>query len=91
MSVSFAIAETNSFSEKLKGPKFKKIKTKLHDYIYPILKRNPFFGPNIKRLKGKFSSYYRYRIGDYRLFYKIDQKEIIVFIIDIEHRKDSYK
>jgi len=32
-----------------------------------------------------------YRIGDVRIFYKIDDKNIIVFMIDIEWRKDSYK
>jgi mRNA-degrading endonuclease RelE of RelBE toxin-antitoxin system len=30
-------------------------------------------------------------MGDYRLFYKIDEKENIVFIINIEDRKDAYK
>ncbi|MDC7226994.1 MAG: type II toxin-antitoxin system RelE/ParE family toxin [Spirochaetales bacterium] len=60
------------------------------EYIYPLLKKNHYFGPNIKRLKGEYSGLYRYRIGKFRLFYEIDNDKIIVFIIDIEDRKDAY-
>ena len=55
-----------------------------------MLKRNPYFGPNIKRLKGQYSDFYRYRIGDYRLFYKIENENIMIFIIDIAYRKNAY-
>ena len=58
---------------------------------YPILRENPLFGPNIKRLKGEYKEIYRYRIGDYRLFYKVSEETVIVFIIVIENRKDAYK
>jgi len=91
LSNKFQIAETESFIKKVSKPEFKKIIQKLHDYVYPLLRENPYFGQNIKRLKGKYSSYYRYKIGTYRLFYKIDQDKIIVFIMDIEHRKDAYR
>lgn len=87
----FKIAETDSFSKKITRAEYKKLYIKINSYVYPILKRNPYFGPNIKRLKGELSDYYRYRIGDYRLFYKIEEKKIIIFIIDIRHRKDAYK
>jgi mRNA interferase RelE/StbE len=42
-------------------------------------------------LKGELSSIYRYRIGDYRLFYTIDFDKKLVFILDITHRKDAYR
>ncbi|WP_223292742.1 type II toxin-antitoxin system RelE family toxin [Breznakiella homolactica] len=58
--------------------------------MYPLLRRNPYFGPNIKRLKGNYNDIFRFRIGDYRLFYKIEETKVIVFIIDIENRKDAY-
>ena len=87
----FKIAETESFTKKITKSEFKQIYKKIYDYVYPILQQNPFFGPNIKRLKGKYSDYYRYRIGDYRLFYKINNDEIIIFIFDILHRKNAYK
>jgi len=52
---------------------------------------NPHFGPNIKKLKGSFAGVYRYRIGKFRLFYTVDLGKVIVFILDLEKRKDSYK
>lgn len=87
----FKIAETDSFVKKIKKSEFKRLYKKIVTYVYPMLKRNPYFGPNIKRLKGNFSDYYRYRIGDYRLFYKIEDEKIMIFIVDIKHRKDAYE
>lgn len=91
MSTEFKIAETDSFSKKIKKAEFKAVYNKITNYIYPQLKKNPFYGPNIKKLKGKFSDIYRYRTGQYRLFYTVDTEIIVVFIIDISHRKESYK
>jgi mRNA interferase RelE/StbE len=59
--------------------------------IYPILKNNPFFGAHIKKLKGKYKEIYRFKIGDYRLFYKIDDQESLIFMVNIENRQDAYK
>lgn len=86
----FQIAETDSFVKNIQKPKYNKLYKKIVEYVYPMLRRNPYFGPNIKRLKGEFSDYYRYRIGDYRLFYKIENEKIMIFIVDIKHRKDAY-
>jgi len=79
----YIIAETEQFVKTINKNKYKKIYKKITEYIYPLLRRNPFFGPNIKRLKGNLSGYYRYRIGKYRLFYEIDDDKVMVFIIDI--------
>ena len=84
----FKIAETKSF-QKLKIDK--KLKLKLENEIYPRLRENPFYGKNIKKLKGEFEGVYRYRIGKYRLFYVIDNDKVIVIILDLKQRKDSYK
>lgn len=87
----FEIAETENFSSKIEGTKYKKIYKKIQDYIYPHLKLNPFFGNNIKKLKGEFEGVYRYRIGDYRLFYKIENDKVLIIILDIDNRKDAYR
>ena len=91
MSTDFKIAETDTFTKKIEKSEFKAIYNKIVNYVYPQLKKNPFYGPNIKKLKGEFSNIYRYRTGQYRLFYTIESDTIIVFIMDIVHRKDSYK
>ena len=91
MSTNFKIAETDTFSRKIGKPEFKTIYNKIVHYIYPQLRKNPFYGPNIKKLKGEFAHIYRFRIGQYRLFYTVETETIIIFIIDLAHRKDSYK
>jgi mRNA interferase RelE/StbE len=70
---------------------YKQYYSRIKENIYPALRKGPFFGPNIKRLKGEFNSIYRYRIGDYRLFYTIDFEKKLIFILDIIHRKDAYR
>ena len=87
----FKIAETDTFSSKLVDPKYSKIYKKILDYVYPQLRENPFFGTNIKKLKGEFEGLYRYRVGKYRIFYKIENGKILVIILDIGDRKDAYK
>ena len=88
--VNFKIAETEYFSQQMKliG---KNLNTKVSNYVYPQLRENPFYGLNIKKLKGDFSEIYRYRIGDYRLFYSIDTKNKIVILVSINQRKEAYK
>jgi len=90
LSDKFKIAETETFQKVIQQSKFNKIYTKITTYIYPQLQKNPFYGPNIKKLKGEYDAFYRYRIGSYRLFYKIDKNIITVFIVTLLHRKDSY-
>ena len=87
----YRIAETETFEKKIKSTKYKFLYKKIKEYVYPMLRKNPYFGSNIKKLKGNYKDLYRFRIGDYRLFYKISKDAVIVFIIDIETRKDAYK
>ena len=86
----FQIAETRTF-EKLKNKMDSKLYIKIRDIVYPQLRSNPFYGSNIKKLKGEFEGYYRYRIGNYRLFYLIDNEQVLVVIIDLKHRQNAYK
>ena len=85
----FLIAESKTFI-KIKSKIDAKIYNKIVNIVYPQLKINPFFGTNIKKLQGEFEGYYRYRIGNYRLFYLIDNEKIIVMVSDIRHRQNSY-
>ncbi len=85
------IAETLHFQDKIKSEPFKNVYNKIYNYVYTQLKENPFFGKNIKKLKGDYKELYRYRIGDFRLFYLIHEDKRLVIIVDIDQRKDSYK
>ena len=86
----FQIAETNNFI-KTKKDIDKKLYNKIYNNVYPQLKSNPFYGTNIKKLKGKLEGYYRYRVGSYRLFYIIENEKVLVIITDFNHRKSSYR
>lgn len=43
-----------------------------------------------KPLKGEFQGYWRYRWGDYRVIYKISEREILITVLRISNRKDAY-
>ena len=49
---------------------------------------NPYQG---KALRGEFTGKYSYRLGSYRIIYKLRKGELLVIIIDIGHRRDIYK
>ena len=55
------------------------------------LEESPRFHPNVKALKGNYAGYYRYRVGDYRVVYSIDDRAKIVNIIVIAHRSRVYE
>ena len=61
---------------------------KILEAIKTKLIEDPYIG---KKLVGDLSSYYRYRVNDYRVIYEIFEDEIILVVIKIKHRKDIYK
>jgi mRNA interferase RelE/StbE len=86
----FQIAETKGFTKR-KESIAPELYEKIRDVVYPQLRKNPYFGPNIKKLKGKLAPYYRFRIGDYRLFYLIEADKVLVAVVDLKHRQGAYK
>ncbi|MBN1500178.1 MAG: type II toxin-antitoxin system RelE/ParE family toxin [Spirochaetes bacterium] len=85
----YKIFETDQFISDLHSvPKqFRNtIEKKIHQYMYKQIVDNPFYGKNIKKLKGFKPETWRYRIGNYRLFYEIDNSRKIIFIIAIDDR-----
>lgn len=67
----------------------KSVVRKIINKIEKDLARNPQgLG---KALTRKFKGYWRYRIGDFRVIYKISEKEILIIILRAGHRKDVYE
>lgn len=56
------IAETDTFQKKIQSSKYKFLYKKIEEYVYPLLRENPYFGPNIKKLKGEYKEVYRFRV-----------------------------
>ncbi len=90
----YRIFETDEFQQQLKtiaSRQRDRIARKLIVYVYPQLRSAPYFGPNIKKLHGSTPTVWRYRIGNYRVFYSVDEGERIVNILTIDDRKDAYR
>ena len=90
----FRIFETEEFQNKLgKLPagSARFVQKKLAVYVYPQLRKDPFLGPNIKKLKGYDPTTWRYRIGAFRMFFMVDQTERIIFMLSIDDRRDAYR
>jgi mRNA interferase RelE/StbE len=77
----FRVFETVQFLDDLE---------KISGLVYPQLSEQPYFGTNIKKLKGFKPETWRYRIGSYRFFYIVDDKEKIVFMVAADTRQQSY-
>ena len=44
-----------------------------------------------KPLKGNLREYWRYRVGDYRLFCRLEDDIVTVFVVHVGHRNKVYK
>jgi len=55
------------------------------------LEAEPRQGGNVKRLKGEWSGYLRYRVGDWRVIYRVDEDSDRVNVLVISHRREVYE
>ena len=55
------------------------------------LEQEPRSGNNIKRLAGEWKGYLRYRVGDWRVVYQIDDSVNRVQVLVIAHRREVYE
>ena len=55
------------------------------------LEAEPRQGNNVKRLKGEWSGYLRYRVGDWRVIYRVDDDADRVNVIVIAHHREVYE
>jgi mRNA interferase RelE/StbE len=54
------------------------------------LERDPRRHNNIKRLKGKYLGLSRYRVGDWRVIYRIDDSTNRVLVLSVANRREAY-
>lgn len=78
--------DAEEFFEKADRPLAKKLAR-----CFRQLGRNPRRHNNIKRLKGQWSAYWRYRVGDWRVVYEINEDDKRVVIMTIAHRSEVYE
>lgn len=84
----YKIVVKKKIEKKLK--KFgKDLERRMLDYLELRVALNPYnYG---KSLSGNLSNYWRYRVGNYRIICKIKDEELIILIIEINHRSTIYK
>lgn len=90
----FRIFETSGFIHDLQNDfsgQQERIKEKLPTYVYPQLREQPFYGKNIKKLISYKPDTWRYKIGNYRFFYEIDEKKKLVIMITADNRSNIYR
>ena len=58
---------------------------------FEVLEQTPRKHPNLIPLKGELAGRYRYRVGNYRVMYRIDDDTKEVLVLLIKHRKDVYE
>jgi mRNA interferase RelE/StbE len=68
-----------------------KVLAKKLSRCFESLEKNPRAGNNVKALKGRFAGAFRYRIGDCRVIYTIDDGLVTVFVVTIASRGDAYE
>ena len=54
------------------------------------IEKNPFYGSNIVKLKGKYVGQYRFRVGSYRIIYSVDTTRKKCIIRTIYQRGRAY-
>ena len=89
----YRIFETEQFRKDLQSiarAGHKEIADKLRRAVYPRLREHPHFGPHIHKLQGYAPETWRYRIGPWRFFYEIDDREHVVSMIAASHRGSAY-
>lgn len=89
----YKIFETKQFSNDLNRVTIKEkepIELKLKNYIYPLLRIEPHFKSNIRKLINWKPDTWRYRFSNYRIFYEINETEKIVYMITIKTRQNTY-
>jgi mRNA interferase RelE/StbE len=71
-----------------KAPKFVR---QAVDEALGRLSVDPFHLPQVKALTGEWEGYWRYRLGSYRLIYRVDNETIIIYAVAFGPRGDIYK
>ena len=44
-----------------------------------------------KKLSGPYEGRFRYRVGDYRVICSIEDRKLIVLVIELAHRREIYR
>jgi mRNA-degrading endonuclease RelE of RelBE toxin-antitoxin system len=89
----YRIFETAGFLEDLASvpaSQREQLQEKLTAYVYPWLRRSPRDHPQARALRGYRPTAWRWRLGDWRAFYHIDDADRTVLMFGLALRRDAY-
>ncbi len=66
----------------------KQIQKRIKDFLDKKLAIDPY---SHSTLLVNSDDFFRSRIGDYRIIFKLNNKELIIILLDIGHRREIYK
>ncbi|MDQ1354049.1 MAG: mRNA interferase RelE/StbE [Acidobacteriota bacterium] len=75
-----------NYLKRLPQPQKKRIKKLLHD-----LALNPSNHPNVKSMVGEWAGYRRFRVGDIRIIFWVENSEETIYVDYVGPRGDVYK
>ena len=84
--MNFEVLIDHDIFEKIPKYRVKQIKHSIKE-----LKENPYPGGNKDEIKGYQEVTYRLRVGNYRVFYEIDEEQKIVFVTEILTAEQAHK
>jgi len=90
----YRIFETASFLEDLEAApasQRSRLAAKLNGYVYPFLRRAPREHPQARLLRDHHPETWRWRVGDWRVFYEIDDETRIVLMTALALRRHAYR
>jgi len=84
--MTYQLTFTKEFSRQ-----FKKLDRSVQERVrkgVDVLAQDPTAG---KRLTGLLSDRWSYRVGDYRILYKIHHDRLLVLVLTVGHRREIYR
>ncbi|HEX7593379.1 MAG TPA: type II toxin-antitoxin system RelE/ParE family toxin [Anaerolineae bacterium] len=82
----FLTEEARHYYDHAETPLAKKL-----NRCFEQIQTDPYKHPNIKRLKGRLAGYLRYRVGDWRVVYAVDDQAKRITVLIIAHRSRVYE
>ncbi len=88
--MAWTISYTASAKQSLKKLD-KQIARRIIDYLDERVSTSDNPRSTGKALTGPLGSFWRYRVGDYRVICDIQDDRVIVLVVQIAHRKNTYR
>lgn len=86
MSELFLSGQARRFCERADRPLAAKL-----EHAFRVLEQNPRKHPNVKPLSGALLGHFRFRAGEYRIIYCVDDGTNAIHVLRIAHRREAYR